>query len=62
MNERGFSDEVYKLVILSKAERVHLLDGIKMLPGHNKRFDDMFLFIEEVYSRDEAKMDIAYKT
>ena len=61
-NERGVIDEVYKLALLNMRERKELLEGIKLLPGHQKRFEDMFTFLSDIYPREDARSEIASKT
>lgn len=35
---------------------------MKLLPGHSKRFRDMFEFVSTIYSREDAKEEIISKT
>ena len=45
----GITDEVYKLALLNQREKKELLGGLKLLPGHSFKFEDLFEFIAQVY-------------
>lgn len=53
--ESGITDEVYKLALLNQREKKELLEGMKLLPGHSFKFEDLFEFIAQVYPREDAK-------
>lgn len=60
--ERGISDEIYKLALLSSREKAELYGSMKLLPGHGQRFEDMFDFLMQVYPRENAKQEIVSQT
>ena len=51
MQEFGFGIEIYKLAIMNDREKAKLIDDLKLLPGHQSRFEDMFKFLETIKSQ-----------
>lgn len=51
MQEFGFGIEIYKLAIMNDREKLKLIDDLKLLPGHQSRFEDMFVFLETIKSQ-----------
>lgn len=51
MADFGYSDEVYKLAVLTNNQREALLDRLKPMPGHKAKLAAFFTVIDEIYPR-----------
>ena len=48
MSEQGYSDEVYKLAVLTGQQREDLVARLKPMPGHKAKLTAFFTVIDEV--------------
>jgi len=47
----GYSDEVYKLGVLTQIQRNNLVDQLRPMPGHKAKLAAFFTVIDEIYPR-----------
>lgn len=58
MQEHGFSVEIYKLVLLNDDQ----INRFQVLPQHSQRFAEMFTFVHQLWSKEEAMAEIKQGT
>ena len=46
--EMGYSEEVYKLTMITHRKKQELIDSMNVLPAHRQRFTDLFKRIDHV--------------
>lgn len=57
--ESGYSDEVYKLAVLSAQQRENLIDQLKPMPGHKAKLAAFFTVIDEVRQNLINRLDFS---
>ena len=51
MQDLGYGHDVYKLALLSSAQRDDFIDQLKLQPGHKAKIAGFFSVIDEIYPR-----------
>ena len=54
MNDLGYGHDVYKLALLSAAQREDFIDQLKVVPGHKAKIAGFFSVIDEIYPRSKV--------
>lgn len=54
MNDLGYGHDVYKLALLSAAQREDFVDQLKVVPGHKAKIAGFFSVIDEIYPRSKV--------
>ena len=62
MNEMGYGNDVYKLALLSQAQREDFVFQLKALPGHKVKIAGFFSVIDEIYPRAKVVEEITQAT
>ena len=57
--ESGYSDEVYKLAVLSAQQRENVIDQLKPMPGHKAKLAAFFTVIDEVRQNLINRLDFS---
>lgn len=51
MNDLGYGHDVYKLALLSSAQREDFVNNLKVMPGHKAKIAGFFSVIDDMYPR-----------
>lgn len=62
MNDLGYGHDVYKLALLSAAQREDFVDQLKVVPGHKAKIAGFFSVIDEIYPRSKVVEQISAVT
>lgn len=54
LTEKGYGHDIYKLALLSNAQREDLITQLKVLPGHQAKLAGFFTVIDELYPRQKV--------
>ena len=62
MNEMGYGHDVYKLALLSAAQREDFIGQLKVMPGHKAKIMGFFAVIDDIYPRNKVVEQIQAAT
>ena len=51
MHDLGYAQDVYKLALLTPAQRDDFVEQLKVMPGHRAKIAGFFSVIDEIYPR-----------
>lgn len=54
MTDLGYGYDVYKLALLSTAQREDFIEHLKVVPGHKAKIAGFFSVIDEIYPRSKV--------
>jgi hypothetical protein len=54
MHEMGYGHDIFKLALLSSAQRDDFIFNLKVMPGHKAKIAGFFSVIDEMYPRQKV--------
>ena len=62
MHDLGYGVDVYKLALLTPAQRDNFVEQLKVMPGHRAKIAGFFSVIDEIYPRQKVLEQISAVT